>query len=216
MKKLVAFTAAGLLAGASAYGSTATSPAIHTAAATRNYDASYTALSAASAQGRNRLARLEALAHSGKLRKAGMKPTGPESNYDSKLGVATFLWAPPSGSPRAKAASTLAYSPVQPALRAETAARGFLRQQASSLRIDREGIDNAKLASVHDLGRGPIIARFQQYKNGLEVYGRSLNVMMDRNYNAVATSGYFAPAPGGKGKAPKRRWRTPSPTWAAR
>jgi hypothetical protein len=194
MKKLVAFAAAGMLAGASAYGST-------TGAVSRNYDASYSALSSASAQGRNRMARLDALVHSGQLRKAGMKPKGLESNYDSKLGVATFLWAPPSvGGSHVKAASSLAYSPVKPALRAETAARGVLGQQASSLRIDRDSINSAKLASVHDIGRGPIIARFQQIKNGLEVYGRSLNVMMDRNYNAIATSGYFAPALIGRSK----------------
>ncbi|HZR37418.1 MAG TPA: M36 family metallopeptidase, partial [Nevskia sp.] len=162
----------------------------------RNYDASYAALSSTTAQGGNKYAALNAAIHAGQLRSSpGLKTKGFPSNYDAKLGTATFLWAPAGGKNAAAKSSFLSFSPVKPALRAETVARSYLGQQASYLRLDRTAVADARLSEVHDLGRGPIIARFQQTKDGLEVFGRTLNVMMDRNLNAVATSGYFAPAP---------------------
>jgi hypothetical protein len=190
MRKLAAFLAAGLLASTSGYASVSTTMS-------RNYDASYAALSSTAAQGGNRFAALNAALHAGQLRSSpGLKTRGFPSNYDSRLGASTFLWAPAAGiSAPAKSSSLLSFAPLRPELRAETVARNYLGQQASSLRLDRNAVTEARLSSVHDLGRGPIIARFQQYKDGLEVFGRSLNVMMDRNLNAVATSGYFAPAP---------------------
>ncbi len=195
MKKLVAFVAAGVLASASAYGSIS-------GTAKPNYDASYTSLSSTTQQGGNKFARLNASLQSKLLGKPNLKTTGFASSFDKNLGSATFLWAPAAQRiNNAAAAKALAYSPLKPSLRAETMARNYLGQQASYLRLDRDSISSAKLSSVHDLGRGPIIARFQQYKDGLEVFGRSLNVMMDRNMNAVATSGYFAPAAQGKNSA---------------
>ena len=195
MKKLVAFMAAGVLASASAYGSIS-------GTARPNYDASYTALSSSTLQGGNKFASLNASLHASLLSKPNLKIKGFPSSFDKKLGTSTFLWAP-AGSKTATTATakSLAYSPLKPELRAETVARGYLGQQASFLRLDRDSVANAKLNSVHDLGRGPIIARFQQYKDGLEVFGRSLNVMMDRNMNAVATSGYFAPSVQTKSKS---------------
>ncbi len=190
MRKLVAFMAAGLLASTSGYASVSSNTV------NRNYDASYAALSSTTAQGGNKFAALNVATQTGQLRRTpGLKNKGLPSNYDSKLGTATFLWAPAGGKTvAAKSSSLLSFSPVKPELRAETVARGYLGQQASALRLDRTAVSDAKLTEVHDLGRGPVIARFQQTKDGLEVFGRSLNVMMDRNLNAVATSGYFAPA----------------------
>ncbi|HWY24080.1 MAG TPA: M36 family metallopeptidase, partial [Nevskia sp.] len=182
MKKLVAFVAAGLLASASAYGAIS-------GTSTPNYDASYTALSAATQQGGNKFAQLNAGVHAALRNDPGLKIRGYPSSFDKNLGSATFLWAAPGAT-----ASSLAFAPLRPELRAEAAARYHLGQQASYLRLDRDSVSNAKLTEVHDVGHGPIIARFQQYKDGIEVFGRSLNVMMDRNMKAVATSGYFAPA----------------------
>lgn len=195
MKKLVAFVAAGVLASASAYAS-------NSGTARPDYDASYKALSSSTLQGGNKFASLNASLHANLLSKPNLKIKGFPSSFDKKLGTSTFLWAPSSAkTATAATAKSLAYSPLKPELRAETVARGVLGQQASFLRLDRDSIANAKLNGVHDLGRGPIIARFQQYKDGLEVFGRSLNVMMDRNMNAVATSGYFAPSVQTKSKS---------------
>lgn len=190
MKKLVAFVAAGVLASASAYGSISDNSNSDTA---RNYDASYAALAAATQSGGNKLAHLNAGVHAALLNNPKLKLQGYRSNFDKNLGSATFLWAQ-RGAQTGTAVKSLAFSPAKPELRAETAARYYLGQQASYLRLDRDNVSNARVTEVHDLGRGPIIARFQQYKDGIEVFGRSLNVMMDRNMNAVATSGYFAPA----------------------
>jgi hypothetical protein len=192
MRKLVAFMAASLLVSTSGYAAVSGSAA-------RNYDSSYSALAAASLQGGNQVAARTASLLAARQHPANLKPQGFPSHFDSRLGRATFLWAP-AGSRTAQSAHNLSFSPVQPALRSETAARWNLGQQASALRLDRDSIANARLSEVHDIGHGPIIARFQQYKDGLEVFGRSLNVMMDRQLNAVATSGYFAPAPASKGQ----------------
>lgn len=204
MRKLVAFMAAGLLASTSGYA------AVNNSSAARNYDASYAALASARADG----SKANALnLHSRTPLAAALKTPSFPSNYDRTLGSATFLWAPANShvpAVSAKTSSAVAFSPLQPSLRTETVARSYLSQQASYLRLDRGSIADARLGSVHDTGRGPIIARFQQYKDGLEVFGRSLNVMMDRKLNAVATSGYFAPAPQGKAAASARAVTTPS------
>jgi hypothetical protein len=110
---------------------------------------------------------------------------GYASQYDSKLGVETFRWAPPD----VKAA---AVAPLKSGKLAEAAARSYLTAQASDLKLTRSGIANAKLADLHDTGTGPVIARFTQTKDGLEVFGHQLNVMMSRDMKLVATSGYFA------------------------
>jgi Zn-dependent metalloprotease len=52
--------------------------------------------------------------------------------------------------------------------------------------------ERAVLTSLHDMGRGPIIAKFAQEFSGVEVFNRELNVLMDRDLNMVAASGYFA------------------------
>jgi hypothetical protein len=158
-----------------------------------NYDASYSALASDARQGNNKFAQLNARLHSALLNQKNFKSDALHSSFDDKLGTSTFLWAP-NAAQASSTAKLLTFSPLRPELRTETVAREVLAQQASYLRLDRNGIKDAKLFETHDIGRGPIIARFKQYKNGLEVFGRTLNVMMDRNLNAVATSGYFAPA----------------------
>lgn len=202
MRKLVAFMAAGLLASTSGYASVSSTSA-------RNYDSSYAALAAASLNGGNKSGMLNARLHTALQHPAGLKPQAYPSSTDSRLGTATFVWAPNNlRTETVQSPRSLSFSPLQPSLRTETVARSYLSQQASYFSLDRNSVSNARLAAVHDLGRGPVIARFQQYKDGLEVFGRSLNVMMDRNLNAVATSGYFAPAP--KGQAAQRAMVAPS------
>jgi hypothetical protein len=179
--------------------------------AASNYNAASVALSNDARQGNNKFAQLSAGLHAAVLNKGSFKTNGLRSSFDDKLGTSTFLWAPnttqASGNDK-----FLAFSPLRPELRTETIAREVLGNQASFLRLDRAGIKDAKLFETHDTGRGPIIARFKQYKDGLEVFGRSLNVMLDRNLNAVATSGYFAPAEIASGKAALRAGSNSSAT----
>lgn len=110
---------------------------------------------------------------------------GSAAHYDARLGSTTFLWA---------GANTQAalIAPVKSGKIVESAARDYLLGQPA-LKLSKGAVGNAKMMELHDLGKGPIIARFQQTHDGLEVFGRQMNVMMDRNLKLVATSGYFAP-----------------------
>ena len=55
------------------------------------------------------------------------------------------------------------------------------------------------------MGRGPIIAKFAQEFSGVEVFNRELNVLMDRDLNMVAASGYFANINQSQKSTPKLR-----------
>lgn len=113
---------------------------------------------------------------------------GQKSSFDARLGVPTFLWAPADD--RAAATGPLRSERAK----VEARARDFLRRQSESLRLTGKNVDDALLTEIHDTGRGAVIARFSQRVAGLDVFGRQLNVMMDRSGRLVATSGYFAPS----------------------
>ena len=112
---------------------------------------------------------------------------GMSSTYDARLDATTFLWAD-SRLPRA------ALLPIRAQRLAETAARDYLLKQAAPLKLSKQIVADARVTDVHDTGRGPIIARFRQYHDGIEVFGQNLNVLMGRDMKLVATSGTFAPA----------------------
>lgn len=179
MKKLLICAAAAALAGASAA----------SAAVKPNFDASFADTSAnksASAGGK-----LDATT----LASGRMRALSPTVSYltqntlrnetDSKLGVTTFLWA--------KADAAVAPLALKSADRSEAGARGFLAANASAMGLSKAALAGARLLEKHDLGSGPIITRFQQTADGIDVFGRQINVMMDRNLRPVAASGYFAP-----------------------
>ena len=113
---------------------------------------------------------------------------------DAALGVDTFIWA----DSKAKATPL---TPIKAGQRVDVGARAFLSQNSAKLGLSKPAIDNAKLVEQHDTKVGPIIARYQQTQDGLEVFGRQINVMMDRNLRPVAASGYFAPQEGDGGRA---------------
>ncbi len=111
--------------------------------------------------------------------------SGYPSVYEPHTGTMRFLWAGTDAQPAAVGALT------RQAL-AEARARNFLTRQSPLLGLSAADVASAKLTEIHDLGHGPVIARFQQMANGLPVFGRRLNVMMDRAGSLHATSGYFA------------------------
>lgn len=114
--------------------------------------------------------------------------SGYGSIVDQRLGHATFLW----GADRQSAA---AQAPYLVQRRSETVARQHLSANAYALGLNRSTIDSAVVREVHDLGRGPIIVRFDQRHRGLPVVGRQLSVLMDRDLRMKSISGYFARAP---------------------
>ena len=68
-----------------------------------------------------------------------------------------------------------------------------LRQIAPALHLSGTAIDQSRLESVHQTGRGPTISRFHQTFRGRDVFGRHVNVLTKPNGEVVALSGTFAP-----------------------
>jgi hypothetical protein len=104
---------------------------------------------------------------------------------DRTLGVPTFLWARKDARPAAVGALN-----ERELLIAH--ARAHLRNEAKTLRLSADAIDQAKAFDAQFNGDGPAIVRFRQSVDGIEVFHRSLNVLLDRSYRPVAVSGYFA------------------------
>lgn len=108
--------------------------------------------------------------------------------YDPNLGRRTFLSA------GAGVQSRLQLGAYRAGEGAEAYARAYLIANARQLNLVPRNIDDARLVFLHDRGTGPVIARFQQVVDGMDVVGRYLNVMLDRDNQLVAISGYFASA----------------------
>jgi len=103
---------------------------------------------------------------------------------EERLGLPTVLWSDSLGTERS---STLA------TLRPEQAARAHLQKFADLYRLTTEDISSASLQSVHKTEFGPVVARFGQKVGGVEVFRSGVNVVMDRNNNMVAITGYLTP-----------------------
>ena len=105
----------------------------------------------------------------------------PRANRGSR-----FVWASAGG-------PALPLSPMRADMRPEAAARNALTGAAGRLGLPLETVDGAELKELQDLGHGPVIARFAQKYQGLEIFGREMKVIMDRDLRPVAYSGSFAP-----------------------
>ncbi|HET9679157.1 MAG TPA: hypothetical protein VFP95_01195, partial [Gammaproteobacteria bacterium] len=110
------------------------------------------------------------------------------THYDQQLDRPTFIWA---GEDAGKGFDFYAYKRGEGAL---SYAQAYLKQFANRLKIAPKAIDQAELVFLHDDGEGPVIARYQQQVNGIDVMNRQLNVVMNQNLELVAISGYFATA----------------------
>ncbi|TMQ70424.1 MAG: T9SS type A sorting domain-containing protein [Candidatus Eisenbacteria bacterium] len=122
---------------------------------------------------------------------------GTPAHVDERYGVPSFVWATraPGIRPRAQ---------VRPS--SEQAARGFLTQLAPYYRLDQGDVQGATLRYVHDIGRGPIIVSLKQTIGGVEVFRDEVKVVMDRNLDLVAVSGYI-PGKAEAGRAEARAFR---------
>lgn len=110
---------------------------------------------------------------------------GSPIHVESRLGVPSFVWAGAQGD-LSRAAS------------AGDAARAHLERYAPLYGIDAR---DPVLVRVEDRGRGPVIADFRQRVAGVEVFRESLKVVMNRNREVVALSGYLTDAAKGLEKA---------------
>ena len=115
-----------------------------------------------------------------------IKP-GTEVQYEQRLGVPSFLWA-------AKEASSQQQSLARWSLSPEQVARNYLADYASFYRLSAaEAAQTAVLQSVHNTGKGAIIAKFRQVVDGVDVFRNEINVVMNQDRELVALSGYLTP-----------------------
>ncbi|WP_224361930.1 myxosortase-dependent M36 family metallopeptidase [Hyalangium versicolor] len=105
-------------------------------------------------------------------------------SVEERLGLPTVLWNDRHETERSSALA---------AQRPEQAARVHLQKFADLYRLTSEDISSASLQSVHNTRFGPIVARFEQKVGGIEVFRGGVNVVMDRQNNLVAITGYMAP-----------------------
>ena len=75
----------------------------------------------------------------------------------------------------------------------ETTARAHLRRQAARHHLTPETLSGARLRYIHDLGEGPIIAKFNQYVEEMEIFRQEINVMMARDGSLSAMTGHLSP-----------------------
>lgn len=119
--------------------------------------------------------------------KAGdLLKAGSRIQEESRLGVPTFLWlsrnAELSGTPAGQGAE-----------RAEiAAARGYLGAAANLYDLDATDVVSADAAMVLNTGRGPIVVKFTQDINGVEIFREELNVVMNQKLEAIAITGYIS------------------------
>lgn len=105
--------------------------------------------------------------------------------FDRSMGLPTFLWAKADATPAAVGALTERELLV-------ARAREHLRREAPLLKLSEAMIADAHAWDAQYNGDGPAVVRFRQRVNGIDVFSRSLNVVLDRSGKPGAVSGYFA------------------------
>lgn len=110
--------------------------------------------------------------------------SGMSNQYDAALGKTTFQWAN-------KNASSPDLGPIAAEHKISFAADFYL-SKLTEFSSAKSSIAQPTLANIHDSGRGGIIAKYKQEVAGVEVFNREYNIMMDRKFNLVASSGYLA------------------------
>ena len=123
------------------------------------------------------LADVPAFGFSGRLQNA---------QFDRQLGVPTFLWAE-STTPSTSVGALASERELMIAK-----ARAHLRHESKLLNLTDALIDEAQVSFAGFNGAGPAVVRFRQRVAGLQVFQRYINVLLDRNLEPVAVSGYFA------------------------
>ena len=125
-------------------------------------------------------------ARSSDLQNTSQVEGGHVTQTEPRFDVPTFLWASDPGR-----AQTLSTQNLQRTNQEEAAARGHLGSYATRYRLTKSDIAAAKVAAIHDTGKGAIIVKFKQTVGGVEVFRDEVNVIMNRDLQLVAISGYL-------------------------
>ncbi len=126
----------------------------------------------------------------GPPRIVGSSPPAFVASKDEKRGVPTFLWAARSSSLDA------ALHGLSP----EAAARFHLERHAARYGVGPAALAAARVAQVHDTGRGGIVVVLRQEVQGVELFHQDVKVLMDRKLALVAVGGNLHPGAGARVK----------------
>ena len=110
--------------------------------------------------------------------------SGHKSTFDAQLGKATFLW-------QAVGQAKPNMAVVLPEQRNAYAADFYLNA-LTGVSTAKKGAANAVLIDLTEQKLGSITAKYKQQVHGVEVFNREYNLIMDKEHNLVAGSGYFA------------------------
>jgi large repetitive protein len=126
---------------------------------------------------------------------------GSVVQIEPRLAVPTFLWTrkAPALSVAARAAITGSAEP------AVAAARALVSDYATLYGLSDGDVATAIVANVDERPSGPILVKLKAELGGIEIFGEELNVVMNRDLEGIALSGYLTSAataaarPGGLG-----------------
>ncbi|MEZ7275957.1 rhombosortase-dependent M36 family metallopeptidase [Pseudoalteromonas sp. 68 DY56-GL68] len=110
--------------------------------------------------------------------------SGHKSIFDAQLGKATFLW-------QAVGQAKPDMSVVLPEQRNAYAADFYLNA-LTGVSTAKKGVSSAVLTDLSEQKLGSITAKYKQKVHDIEVFNREYNLIMDKEQNLVAGSGYFA------------------------
>jgi hypothetical protein len=104
--------------------------------------------------------------------------------WESRLGVPTFLWAAPPALSSATAKRAVLET-------AEVAARRHLATYAPVYGLSATDVSDAYVSGLQDTGRGALVVKLRQKIGGLEVFRDELNIIMTHDRELMAISGYL-------------------------
>ncbi|WP_052700578.1 M36 family metallopeptidase [Methylocucumis oryzae] len=106
-------------------------------------------------------------------------------SVEPALGVPNFLWLKPGANPSLSSAKSASNN-------LEAIARGHIAHYAKLYRLTTASLSSARLQDQQRLGDSTLV-RFAQVINGIDVFERHINVLMDKQLALTAISGYLAP-----------------------
>jgi hypothetical protein len=119
----------------------------------------------------------------------GLLKPGSVMQTEPRFAVPTFVWA------REAQPNTTSHWLTAGVAHPELAAsRQALADFAPLYRLASDDVANAVVSQVHDLGTGAVVVKYHAEIGGIEIFHEELNVVMNRNYDPVALSGYLTSA----------------------
>jgi hypothetical protein len=155
-----------------------------------NYDAVATTCPAPATDGVRAALATEAAGGHGESGLQGRIQSGIPTEWHAQFNVPSFVWF--GGESRSVVSVA---SAVQPGESADISARRHLAEHATTYGLAPSDVAGAFVSGIHDTGRGAIVIKFRQRIDGIEVFRDELNVVMTRDRQLVAFSGWLAPTP---------------------